>query len=69
MPSEWKNSRVLLAMGAAAVLVGRPLLWALAVEGPAGVTGLLRQLRDDLAMSMALSGAATIGELDSDLIA
>ena len=58
-----------LAMGAAAVLVGRPLLWALAVEGPAGVTGLLDQLRDDLARSMALAGAATIGELNADVIA
>ncbi len=58
-----------LALGASAVLVGRPLLWALAVDGPAGVTELLEQLRDELARSMALSGAAAIGDLGPDLIA
>ena len=58
-----------LAMGASAVLVGRPLLWALVVDGPAGVTGLLEQLREEIARSMALAGVATIGQLDLDLIA
>jgi 4-hydroxymandelate oxidase len=58
-----------LALGAAAVLVGRPLLWALAVDGAEGVTRLLDQLVEELARSMALCGTATIAELDSDLIA
>jgi len=57
-----------LAMGAAAVLVGRPLLWALAVDGPGGVTALLEQLREDLERSMALCGAATIADLDESLV-
>jgi 4-hydroxymandelate oxidase len=57
-----------LAMGAAAVLVGRPLLWALAVDGPTGVTVLLEQLRSDLERTMALCGAATIADLDASLV-
>jgi 4-hydroxymandelate oxidase len=57
-----------LAMGAAGVLVGRPLLWALAVEGPAGVTGLLEQLREEIARSMALCGATSLAELDESLV-
>ncbi len=57
-----------LAMGAAGVLVGRPLLWALAVEGPAGVTGLLEQLREEIARSMALCGATSLADLDDSLV-
>ena len=58
-----------LALGASAVLVGRPLLWALATEGPAGVTGLLDQLHEELERAMALCGAASIADLDASLIA
>lgn len=58
-----------LAMGAAAVLVGRPVLWALAVDGPTGVTVLLEQLRDEVERSMALCGAASLADLDTDLLA
>jgi len=57
-----------LAMGASSVLVGRPVLWALAVDGPAGVTALLEQLREDLERSMALCGAASIADLDESLV-
>ena len=57
-----------LAMGAAAVLVGRPVLWALAVDGPTGVTVLLEQLRADLKRTMALCGATTIADLDASLV-
>ena len=58
-----------LALGASATLVGRPLLWALAVDGSEGVTRLLDQLREELARAMALCGVTSIDELDSDLIA
>jgi 4-hydroxymandelate oxidase len=57
-----------LALGAAAVLVGRPLLWALAVDGSTGVTGLLDQLGEELARSMALCGVSSIADIDVDLI-
>jgi 4-hydroxymandelate oxidase len=44
------------ALGARAVLIGRPPLWGLAVAGAAGVRGVIQQLRDELESCMALSG-------------
>ncbi|HLX47369.1 MAG TPA: alpha-hydroxy acid oxidase [Streptosporangiaceae bacterium] len=52
-----------LAMGARAVFVGRPVLWALAAGGTRGVSDLLTGLTDDLAHAMALSGAAGVADL------
>jgi 4-hydroxymandelate oxidase len=52
-----------LALGARAVLVGRPYLWALAVDGERGVERVLTLLRDDLALSMALAGCATLADV------
>ena len=57
-----------LAMGARAVLVGRPVLWGLAVGGEAGARHVLELLRDELDLAMALSGAATIAALDPSLL-
>lgn len=48
-----------LALGATAVLVGRPVLWGLATAGAVGVAHVLRLLRDELEIAMALSGCAT----------
>jgi 4-hydroxymandelate oxidase len=45
-----------LALGARAVLIGRPYLWGLAVDGERGVSRVLQLLRDDLSLSMALAG-------------
>jgi 4-hydroxymandelate oxidase len=58
-----------LALGARAVLVGRPVLWALAVDGADGVATMLEQLREQLWEAMSLAGAATIAEITPDLIA
>ncbi|MGQ0466211.1 MAG: alpha-hydroxy acid oxidase [Sporichthyaceae bacterium] len=58
-----------LAMGARAVLVGRPVLWGLATGGAAGVEAVLNSLRDELARAMALCGAPTILDLTPDLLA
>jgi 4-hydroxymandelate oxidase len=52
-----------LAMGARAVFVGRPVLWALAAGGTRGVSDLLTGLTDELAHAMALSGAAEVADL------
>ncbi|HEY1643232.1 MAG TPA: alpha-hydroxy acid oxidase [Streptosporangiaceae bacterium] len=49
-----------LALGARAVLVGRPVLWALACGGADGVTALLAGLTGELAHSMALAGASSL---------
>ncbi len=51
-----------LALGARAVFLGRPALWALACGGADGVRSLLAGLTDDLAHAMALAGAATVAE-------
>jgi 4-hydroxymandelate oxidase len=58
-----------LALGASAVLVGRPVLWALASAGAAGVAHLLRLLRDELELAMAQCGADALGDLGPDLVA
>ena len=58
-----------LAMGAQAVLIGRPYLWGLAVDGEAGVRGVLGILRSELSSSMALAGRPNIASVDRGLIA
>jgi isopentenyl diphosphate isomerase/L-lactate dehydrogenase-like FMN-dependent dehydrogenase len=45
-----------LALGARAVLIGRPAVWGLAVDGEAGVRDVLTLLRAELARSLALLG-------------
>jgi len=52
-----------LAAGAAAVFVGRPVLWALACGGAPGVQDLLTGLTGALAHAMALAGAATLADV------
>ena len=47
---------VALALGARAVLVGRPLLWGLAVGGEGGARRVLEILRDELELALALCG-------------
>jgi 4-hydroxymandelate oxidase len=57
-----------LALGASAVMVGRPILWGLAVDGGAGVRRVLEILREELSTAMALSGCPTIASIDKGLI-
>jgi 4-hydroxymandelate oxidase len=58
-----------LALGASAVLVGRPVLWGLATAGAAGVAHVLRLLRDELELTMAQCGAASLADIGPDLLA
>ena len=58
-----------LALGARAVLVGRPCLWGLAVEGEAGVRRVLEMLRDETALSMALAGVGSVADIGPSLVA
>ena len=51
-----------LALGAQAVLVGRPAVMALAAAGAQGVALALRLLRDELEIAMALTGCATLAD-------
>jgi 4-hydroxymandelate oxidase len=57
-----------LALGARAVLIGRPYLWGLAVGGEDGVRKVLELLRNELDVSMALAGRPTIGSIDRSLV-
>jgi len=52
-----------LGLGARAVFLGRPVLWALACGGADGVAGLLTGLTGDLAHAMALAGAAALAHV------
>lgn len=58
-----------LALGARAVLVGRPVLWGLATGGADGVTEVLRELVGELDLAMALCGCRTLGDVTADLLA
>ncbi len=54
---------VALALGADAVLLGRPVVWALAAQGSAGVTECLEAVRADLAHGLGLLGAPGLAAL------
>ena len=57
-----------MALGASAVLVGRPAVWGLANAGAAGVAHVLRLLRDELEIAMALTGCATLADASPALL-
>ena len=57
-----------LALGAKAVLVGRPVLWGLATAGSEGVAKVLHILREELDLAMALSGCPELDAIDRSLI-
>lgn len=58
-----------LALGARAVLVGRPVLWGLALDGAEGVREVLTHLNEELRRAMALSGVARLEDATPDLVA
>jgi isopentenyl diphosphate isomerase/L-lactate dehydrogenase-like FMN-dependent dehydrogenase len=58
-----------LALGADAVLVGRLQMYALAVAGALGVAHMVRLLREELELCMALAGCATIGDIGRGALA
>lgn len=57
-----------LALGARAVLLGRPYIWGLALGGADGVTEVLRSFLADLDLTMALSGYRDIDEVDASAL-
>lgn len=57
-----------LALGACAVLIGRPYAMALAAAGPQGVAHALRLLRDELEIALALCGCASPVEATRELL-
>ena len=57
-----------LALGARAVLLGRPALWGLAVGGVDGVRHVLTLLRDEFDLAMALAGCCSVADITGDLL-
>ncbi len=57
-----------LALGAKAVLIGRPYAWALAADGEAGVAKVLELLREELVSAMLACGCPNIGSIDRLLL-
>lgn len=57
-----------LARGASAVMIGQPVLHALAVAGPVGVAHLFSILRAELEAAMALTGCRTLADISPDLL-
>ena len=57
-----------LALGARAVLIGRPLFWGLAADGEAGVRAVLEMLQDELDLAMGMCGRSTIDSIDIGLL-
>jgi 4-hydroxymandelate oxidase len=57
-----------LLLGARAVLIGRPYLWGLAVEGEAGVARVLGLLHEETSRTLALLGAPSIAALQAEQI-
>ena len=57
-----------IALGATAVLIGRPYVWGLAAFGQVGVQRVIELLRAELKLSMALAGKPNIASIDASLI-
>ncbi len=57
-----------LALGAKAVLLGRPVLWGLTAAGAEGVTAVLALLEQELRAAMALCGKPRLESIGPDLI-
>ena len=58
-----------LALGARAVMIGRPVLWGLTIRGAEGVRDVLEHLRVELVRAMQLGGAAKLTDITADFLA
>lgn len=58
-----------LALGADAVLAGRPWVYALAAQGQTGVAQMIALLHKELSVAMALSGCTRIADADDQILA
>lgn len=57
-----------LALGAKAVMVGRPILWGLVADGEEGVKRVLNILKSELDLSMALCGYTSINQINEEVL-
>ncbi len=60
---------IAIALGARAVLVGRPVIWGLAARGEDGVRHVFELLRDELAVALALLGCPSPDRLGREHLA
>ncbi|MGD2140549.1 MAG: alpha-hydroxy-acid oxidizing protein, partial [Burkholderiales bacterium] len=58
-----------IALGATACMIGRAWLYGLAAGGESGVDRALGILRDEIDMALALSGCASLSEVNRNLLA
>ena len=58
----------MLALGAQAVLVGRAWAWAVAARGEAGVRHMLKVMRADIDVALALTGQTSVADLDRSVL-
>ena len=58
-----------IALGARAVLIGRPILWGLCIGGEQGATNVLEILRQELDEAMLLCGCTKLGDINRSLLA
>ena len=58
-----------LALGASAVLIGRPNLWGLASGGEEGVLAVLQHIREEFDNAMAIAGVRSVEEITRELVA
>ncbi len=57
-----------LALGATAVLIGRPYVYGLAIAGSAGVREVIENIRADFELTMALAGCSSISEIGPEML-
>ncbi|MCH7337741.1 alpha-hydroxy acid oxidase [Acinetobacter sp. NIPH 2699] len=57
-----------IALGASAVLIGRPYIYGLATAGALGVAHVLKILKEEFEITMALMGTATLNDINQDFI-
>ncbi len=57
-----------VALGAKAVLIGRPVLWGLSFDGARGVELVLDMIRRELDLAMALAGCPSVAQMTPDLV-
>jgi L-lactate dehydrogenase (cytochrome) len=58
----------MVALGARAVLIGRPWAWAVAARGRTGVRHILAVLKADMDVALALTGNTSIRDIDSSAL-
>ena len=67
-PSKQLMYSQALALGADAVLLGRPVMYGLALDGQKGVERILDLLKRELELAMGLSGCSSLKDISKDLV-